>query len=385
MSSHASTPAATPTPAAASSTSSPNVKPEPRSPRVKKEVATSPKLKAAPAAKEGKKRSAAAVKREDEDEPDEEESSPSAAAGASSASSSRKRIRRPSGGIAAYFQPEQSDQEMAAAAGGEEESKESPAAAVPQQVNLDRVRWLSPDGQRLPLGKITPWRPPTISPAPAAAAAAASSGSSAGAAAGASSPGGHTVVYWMTREQRVQDNWCLLYAQQIAQEHRAQLRVVFSLVPKYLEATERQYDFMLGGLKEVEEELRQLNIPFEVLLGYAYDTLPEYVQRHRAGAVVTCFGPLRISKEWTKKVVAELEKSQSFFCRRAHCRSGAQRPFLRCSSFPRPLTLSLVLACSLPLQSAALRCSSWTVTTSCRCGSPPTSRSTPRAPFGRRS
>jgi len=67
--------------------------------------------------------------------------------------------------------------------------------------------------------------------------------------------GSQSVVYWMSRDQRVQDNWALLYAQQLAQEHCKKLVVVFNLVPKFLEAGLRQYDFMLRGLQEVESDL----------------------------------------------------------------------------------------------------------------------------------
>lgn len=128
----------------------------------------------------------------------------------------------------------------------------------------------------------------------------------------AAANGGQTVVYWMTREQRVEDNWSLLYAQQLAQEHHAQLRVIFSLVPKYLEATERQYGFMMAGLAEVEKELIALNIPFEVLIGPAWQTLPAYTNNHATGAVVTDFGPLRIGKEWTNKTASTLGSAPLF-------------------------------------------------------------------------
>jgi deoxyribodipyrimidine photo-lyase len=179
---------------------------------------------------------------------------------------------------------------------GEEGAENAPA---PSQVHMDRVRLMKPDGSRVPV-KAVPWR--------TAGAAAASSASAAAAASSSASQSG-SVVYWMSREQRVQDNWSLLYAQQLAIEHNAQLRVVFCLVPKYLDATERQYHFMLEGMKEIEEELRSLHIPFEILIGYAWESLPSYVEKHQAGAVVTDFGPLRISKEWTKKVSVELNKS----------------------------------------------------------------------------
>ena len=56
------------------------------------------------------------------------------------------------------------------------------------------------------------------------------------------------ILYWMSRDQRVADNWALLHAQQRAKEKKQPLAVVFCVVPKFLGATLRQYDFMLKGL-----------------------------------------------------------------------------------------------------------------------------------------
>ena len=74
------------------------------------------------------------------------------------------------------------------------------------------------------------------------------------------------VIYWMSRDQRVHDNWGLLFAQKLALEKNRGFAVVFSLVPKFLDATLRQYDFMLKGLMEVEKELKKYDIQFVVLL-----------------------------------------------------------------------------------------------------------------------
>ena len=49
------------------------------------------------------------------------------------------------------------------------------------------------------------------------------------------------------------DNWALVYAQQLALKHSVPLMVGFCLVPKFLDATWRQYSFMLSGLQEVEK------------------------------------------------------------------------------------------------------------------------------------
>jgi deoxyribodipyrimidine photo-lyase len=66
-------------------------------------------------------------------------------------------------------------------------------------------------------------------------------------------PGG--VLYWMSREQRVQDNWSLLFAQRLALKQNIPLHVCFNLVPKFQDATIRHFYFMLEGLKEVEQVL----------------------------------------------------------------------------------------------------------------------------------
>ncbi len=59
------------------------------------------------------------------------------------------------------------------------------------------------------------------------------------------------VIYWMSRDQRINDNWALLFAQELALENKKPLVVVFSLVPEFLSATIRHYGFMLKGLQEV--------------------------------------------------------------------------------------------------------------------------------------
>lgn len=106
------------------------------------------------------------------------------------------------------------------------------------------------------------------------------------------------VLYWMTRDQRVQDNWSLLYAQRLAIKQNLSLYVCFNLVPKFLDATIRHYSFMIEGLKEVEQELHGLKIPFFLMLGHAKDNIPSFVQKNNIGALVIDFSPLRIANTW---------------------------------------------------------------------------------------
>ncbi len=115
------------------------------------------------------------------------------------------------------------------------------------------------------------------------------------------------VVYWMSRDQRVNDNWALLFAQGLAIERRVPLAVVFSLVPSFPRATLRHYGFMLKGLREVEQGLAELNIPFYLLLGSPGEQLPTFLAEHEIGSLVTDFDPLRIKQEWKKKVAAQVK------------------------------------------------------------------------------
>ncbi|MBN2600781.1 MAG: deoxyribodipyrimidine photo-lyase, partial [Candidatus Marinimicrobia bacterium] len=85
------------------------------------------------------------------------------------------------------------------------------------------------------------------------------------------------VVYWMSRDQRVYDNWALLYAQKLALEHQTSLIIIFNLVPEFLGATLRQYDFMLRGLQEIEDKCRHLKIRFHLLVGNPAETIPAFI------------------------------------------------------------------------------------------------------------
>ncbi len=111
------------------------------------------------------------------------------------------------------------------------------------------------------------------------------------------------VVYWMQREQRVSDNWALLYAKEIADAKSVPLVVVFSLVPEFLDATLRQYDFMIKGLVEVEKNLAKLNIPFILLEGNPGDTITNFVQKNDVGFLVGDFNPLRIKEQWNSDIL----------------------------------------------------------------------------------
>ena len=114
------------------------------------------------------------------------------------------------------------------------------------------------------------------------------------------------VVYWMSRDQRVQDNWALLFAAQLATSQNQLFLVVFTLDSSFPGANLRHFDFMLHGLMEVEDELRQLNTPFILLQGYPVTQLLNFIETHKSGAIVTDFDPLKIKRAWKHELLADI-------------------------------------------------------------------------------
>jgi len=115
------------------------------------------------------------------------------------------------------------------------------------------------------------------------------------------------VVYWMSRDQRVHDNWAIIHAQQLALDKGKPLIVVFNLVDDFLEATIRQYGFMLKDLQEVETELNKYNIPFYLLKGEPKKEIPKFIDENNSSVLVSDFDPLRIKRIWKKEVAIKIK------------------------------------------------------------------------------
>lgn len=121
--------------------------------------------------------------------------------------------------------------------------------------------------------------------------------------------GSEGVLYWMLRDQRVQDNWAMIRAQQLAAKEELPLHVCYCLVvPKSELSTLRHYAFLLKGLQEVAKDCKRLNIQFHLLCGAPGEVLPGFVSDRGFGAVVTDFSPLREPQQWLKEVKKSLSK-----------------------------------------------------------------------------
>ena len=123
---------------------------------------------------------------------------------------------------------------------------------------------------------------------------------------------GGNVVYWMSRDQRLHDNWALLKAQELAIQNESGLSIVFCLSASFLGANIRHYGFMLRGLKEFSVAAKALNIPFHIISGPPDTSLPEYCLNNDVHTLVCDFSPLRISKKWKQDLINKLSDPRQY-------------------------------------------------------------------------
>lgn len=115
------------------------------------------------------------------------------------------------------------------------------------------------------------------------------------------------VVYWMSRDQRAEDHWGLLYARWQAESRHTFLVVVFCVVPNYLRANAAHYQFMIQGLKEVAVDLENKNIPFHLIHGSPAISVSELISEWDASLLILDFNPLKIKKSWDIEIVKRVD------------------------------------------------------------------------------
>jgi deoxyribodipyrimidine photo-lyase len=103
---------------------------------------------------------------------------------------------------------------------------------------------------------------------------------------------------------RLRDNFALQTAQQKAAEQEVPLVVAFILYPHSGRRAREHYEFMLSGLHEVEDGLKQKDIPFVLLIGKGREQLSGWMGEHEPRAVVFDFSPLR-GPQRLRKDIAE--------------------------------------------------------------------------------
>ncbi|WP_035104690.1 deoxyribodipyrimidine photo-lyase [Desulfohalovibrio reitneri] len=120
--------------------------------------------------------------------------------------------------------------------------------------------------------------------------------------------GAGPVLYWMHREHRARHNWGLIHALELALTRKAPLAVVYCLADSFLDAARRQYDFLLGGLREVAADLEGMNIPFLLRTGDPPTEVARLAREVDAACVVTDFDSLKPKREWMRQAADGLDR-----------------------------------------------------------------------------
>jgi deoxyribodipyrimidine photo-lyase len=111
---------------------------------------------------------------------------------------------------------------------------------------------------------------------------------------------GRFVLYWMQQSVRSRYNHALEYAIRQANEQNLPVVVLFGLTDRYPEANERHYAFLLEGLRDSQEQLRERGIRLVVKRQSPEQAAVEMAQE--AAEVVTDRGCLRIQRQWRRFV-----------------------------------------------------------------------------------
>lgn len=117
-------------------------------------------------------------------------------------------------------------------------------------------------------------------------------------------PGG-CVVYWMQRAQRGVDNPALDVAIAAANELRCPAVVFFGLHPKYPNANQRHYAFLLEGLTETKQTIEARGAAF-VFRPYPAHNLVRFCQEVKACLVVGDENPMREPEQWRQSAARKL-------------------------------------------------------------------------------
>ncbi|MBC7546214.1 deoxyribodipyrimidine photo-lyase, partial [Candidatus Saccharibacteria bacterium] len=117
---------------------------------------------------------------------------------------------------------------------------------------------------------------------------------------------GKSVVYIMSRDQRVEDNHALILAQNLAIAKKVPLYVLFVLMEVKSRSYEH-YEFMLEGLSEVASSASKYNISFVMRAGHNDLEILRFVQEVGCGALFFDFSPLKHARSIAKKVANHLK------------------------------------------------------------------------------
>lgn len=116
---------------------------------------------------------------------------------------------------------------------------------------------------------------------------------------------GRYVLYWMQSAQRARCNHALEYAIDRANELAKPVVVAFGLTADFPEANARHYTFMLEGLREVVEDLKDRGIQMVVRAQSPAKCIPELARD--ACLLIVDGGHLRVQRQWRAEVAEAVE------------------------------------------------------------------------------
>ena len=115
--------------------------------------------------------------------------------------------------------------------------------------------------------------------------------------------GSGPVLWWPSRDLRVEDNWSLLKALDIARDRGVPVVAVYNLEPGSSGGALRQHDFKVRSLKLFARDLEKIGVPLFLEIGdRAHRRVAERGNEMGAAAIVTDFSPLRRARRWVDEV-----------------------------------------------------------------------------------
>lgn len=111
------------------------------------------------------------------------------------------------------------------------------------------------------------------------------------------------ILYWMSRDIRIEDNWALIYATELANQFGTNLVVCFCLDINYPSANSRSFKFLIDGLKIIHKKFQKLKINFYLLEGYPPEQLIRFTQKFNIGTIVCDFDSLKIKRLWKQELI----------------------------------------------------------------------------------
>ncbi len=115
------------------------------------------------------------------------------------------------------------------------------------------------------------------------------------------------ILYWMSRDQRVNDSWSLLFAQELAESNKSTLIVAFCLDDELFGINKHQLKFIVEGIQQLKMDFNNLNIPFILFASSASNILPAFIKENNISALVCDFNPLRYKQIQNAELKSKLK------------------------------------------------------------------------------